>query len=129
MSSFGIFSMKHDSSIGVFIAGLTRSMNFPAIVISRLAWHFGRLNRSELKGASIVLHRGLFTARVIHLSEICRWSNCLEMGFYVVSIDLGEGGELTWVDNYGDLLSILRQSVPSKEVDPLIEGAFMDYES
>jgi hypothetical protein len=92
-----------------------RLLNLPATIINRLAWRVFRVNRCRIDGQSIVLHKGLFTSRIVHASEIERWSFCPEMGFDIVRIRLTSGELLTWIDKYNDLLGSLRMLVESKE--------------
>lgn len=92
-----------------------RLLNLPAAIFNRLAWRICRINRCRIEGQNIVLYRGPFTSRSIHVSEIEHWSLYPEMGFDVVRIQLTSGEVLTWIDKYNDLLGSLRALVESKE--------------
>lgn len=94
---------------------LATILNFSASAIDRFAWRFGKVNRFETKGESIIVHRGLVSVRTIQASEIKRWNVHEEMGFDIVRIDFFDEQVVTWIDKRGDLLAAMRRLVPTKE--------------
>lgn len=107
--------MKRNNDAGFASTSWSRLLNFPAALVNRLAWRFGRVNRCELKNENILFHKGLFTTQTINASQIKRWTVHPEMGFDVVQIELSNGDIVTWMDKYNDLLSSLRAVAQTKE--------------
>jgi hypothetical protein len=96
-----------------FIIG--RFLNFPANIISRFAWRFGKVDRYEVDGQTIVLRKRSSKERMIHATDVTGWSVHSEMGFDVVRIELKGGESVIWTDKYNDLLSGLRKLAGTKE--------------
>jgi hypothetical protein len=89
-------------------------ITYPARLIDRFAWRVLKVDRYEVVGQSIVLHKGLFKKLVLKSSEIVSWSVYPEMGMDVVRIELVNSQAVTWIDEYNDLLECLRMLVPDK---------------
>ena len=94
---------------------IIRLLNWPGRAIERFGWRFCKVNRCEIEGRNIVLHKGLFTARTIASLEIKRWAVHPEMGFDVVTIELQSGEIVRWIDKYNDVLEGLRKLAATKE--------------
>ena len=111
--------MKSHNNAGPAPSILNRFLNFQGTFLKRLAWRFGKVNRCEIKGESIVFHKGLFTAETVRASEIKRWFVHPEMGFDIVQIELNNGEVFTWMDDFNDVLTSLRAVAPSKQAPDL----------
>ena len=74
-----------------------------------------RINTYELIGPVIVRHQGLFRKEELPLAQIEEWSVEYEMGVDIVSLRTRDGENVTWLDDYDDLLGILRSALPEKQ--------------
>jgi len=102
---------------------LARLLNLPGPLVERAFWKFFKVNRCELDGSTVVLHRGLFSRRRIAADDISSWAVYPEMGFDAVRVNLAEEEFLIWPDKYGDLIGALEAVAPSKRVEVSSLGA------
>jgi hypothetical protein len=75
-----------------------------------------RINTYQLDDDTIVRNSGLFKKDAIKLPEIASWSVTPEMGFDIVLITLNNGRVVQWIDDYNDLLRVLREKANDKRV-------------
>lgn len=78
--------------------------------------HRCRINTYEQRNGLVVRHRGLFNEDPLMINDIANWQVTPEMTFDIVDIELGDGSIIRWLDEYDDLLSILRTAASEREI-------------
>lgn len=84
--------------------------------LSRWLDHKLRIDVFELRGPEIVSGTGRRPESCIKVSDICAWQIQREMGMDFIALELTDRRSVTWVDKYDDLIAILRQVAPDKEL-------------
>src|SRR5262245_35041142 len=70
------------------------------------------VNQFSFNGHMISRSNGVCDREDIKIIEIESWSIIHEMGFDLVIINLCNGGAIHWIDDYNDLIEILRLNIP-----------------
>lgn len=83
--------------------------------MSRWLDRLARKDNYELVGTTIVRHLGWFRQEQIALEQVASWRITHEMGFDVVSLDIGDKEQRVWLDWDNDLVSILRSQIAESE--------------
>jgi hypothetical protein len=96
------------------IAGVV-TFQEPIHRFSRWLDHKLKIDVYELRGEEIIAGRGRGRGQRIRVSDILSWQIHMEMGMDFIVIDLNDRRSVTWVDEYDDLIAILRQVAPDKE--------------
>jgi len=74
-----------------------------------------RVNTYRLVGDTLVKGRGTRRNSRIRLADVKSWQILPEMGFDVVMIELESCETYQWLDDYNDLIEVLRTCLPDAE--------------
>lgn len=86
--------------------------------LSRVLCRALKINVYELRDGMIIRHKSRNQMEQVNCCDIVAWSVEYEMVFDLVTIMLNDGSQLTWEDEYNDLLAILRAVLPRAEQKP-----------
>lgn len=108
------FGLLIAGSVVLIVWVLVRSLN-----TNLKGWfdHIFKYGVYELQGTEIVCGRGRHADHRLAIADMTAWQIHPEMGFDVVTIQLINGQQLRWIDKYDDLISILRQVAPERELN------------
>jgi hypothetical protein len=84
--------------------------------MSRWIDRLAKVDCYELLDGNIIRHRGWFRREAVSLEQIASWRVEYEMCFDCVILDIGPGESLVWLDWDNDLLGILRNQIPARQV-------------
>jgi hypothetical protein len=66
--------------------------------------------------------QGYLRVTKINIDKIRTWRVMMEMGVNLIGFELDDGTRLTWTDYDTKIVRLLRNTIPEREIEPLIGG-------